>query len=245
VTGNVAENEDQSLFDLLWTNGRGLKRGPKPKLTREAVVDAAIALADREGLGAVTMQRLAGALNSKPMTLYRHVPSKDVMVELMWDAAFGTPPAAQGGDWREGLSAWAAESFATLERHPWMIELVGSIRSVGPVWTAWLETGLAAMRDLPLSAGEKLSVLTLIDCHLRSAAILRFGVKASPEWAENFGRMLERVSDDDGFPALGRLVQGGDLSRPGMSMDEMFDFGLDRILDGIAAFATQPGQTQP
>ncbi|QAY78845.1 TetR/AcrR family transcriptional regulator [Sphingosinicella sp. BN140058] len=234
---NMAEEGVSTVFDLLWAADRGRKRGPKPRLTREAVVAAAIDVADREGLEAVTMQRLARALNSKPMTLYRHVPSKEALTELMWDAALGAAPLLPDDDWRQALKGWAAASFESLERHPWMIELVGSIRSVGPGWTAWLEAGLAGMRALKLGTGEKLAVLTLIDGHLRSAARLRFGIKASPEWAADFGHMVQRVSADASFPMLAALARNANGPDEDMSLGDMFTFGLDRILDGVGAFA--------
>ena len=229
-------NEGVGIFDLLWTPASGVKRGPRPSLTREAVVDAAIELADEESLGAVTMQRLAAVLDSKAMTLYRYIPSKDALLDLMWDAAMGSPPAATRTEWRTMLSSWAAASFQRLEQHPWLIDLVGSAKSCGPHWAAWLDMGLASLSELPLTAGEKLAALTLVDGHLRSTARLRFGVKASPEWATGFGRMLQMTTTVDSFPTLGKMMADGDFTGPAMSLDEIFDFGLERILDGIAGF---------
>ncbi|MET0274631.1 MAG: TetR/AcrR family transcriptional regulator [Phenylobacterium sp.] len=224
------------IFDLLWTPAAGAKRGPRPSLTREGIVQAAITLADREGLEAVTMQRLAAVLNSKTMTLYRYAPSKDAILELMWDAAMGDPPDVAEGGWRARLSAWGDGVRQRLDQHPWLIELVGATRSVGPRWTAWLDVGLAALSGLPLSAGEGLAVLTLVDGHLRSTARLRFGAKASPEWAADFGRMLQITAADSRFPFLGEMTRRGDFAASGMSMDQISDFGLARILDGVATF---------
>ncbi|MBW8760981.1 MAG: helix-turn-helix transcriptional regulator [Microbacterium sp.] len=129
----------------------------------------AIELADSEGIAAVTMHRLAALVGSKAMSLYRYIPSKDALLELMWDAAMADPPKLRSGRWRSKLTRWAAASFQRLEQHPWLIELAGSIQSVGPKWTDWLEAGLTAMTKLPLNASEKLAVLTVIDGHLRSA----------------------------------------------------------------------------
>jgi AcrR family transcriptional regulator len=232
----MSSDEGVKIFDLLWTPAARVKRGPRPSLTREALVQAAIQLADQEGLGSVTMQRLAAVLESKSMTLYRYIPNKDALLDLMWDTAMGSPPEAATGDWRAQVSSWAAAGFRRLEQHPWLIELVGSAKSVGPRWAAWLDLGLASLSDLPLTAGEKFAALTLVDGHLRSTARLRFGVKATPEWAADFGRMLQMTATVDSFPTIGKMMRGGDFEGPAISLDEINDFGLERILDGIAVF---------
>ena len=215
-----------AIFDLLWAPERGVKRGRRPSMSREKLVQAAIELADSEGIAAVTMQRLAELVNSKTMSLYRYVPSKDVLLDLMWDAAFAGAPKLGSEDWRSDLTGWAVAGFERLEEHPWMIELVGGARSVGPRWTSWLDAGLAAMVALPLNASEKLAVLMVIDGQLRSAARIRFGVKADPQWAVDFGRMLLLSATDDSYPTLGAMVRRGEFEMPGMSMEQTFDFGL-------------------
>ena len=228
--------EPVASFNLLWASERGVKRGRRPSLSRETLVRAAIELADTEGIAAVTMQRLAALVDSKAMSLYRYVPSKEVLLDLMWDAAFAEPPKLGSRDWRSDLTGWAVASFERLEEHRWMIELVGGARSVGPRWTSWLDAGLATMAALPLNASEKLAVLMVIDGQLRSTARLRFGVKADPQWAADFGRMLQRSATDDSYPTIGAMVRRGEFGVPGMSMEQMFDFGLERILDGIEAY---------
>lgn len=232
----MTEDGTASTFDLLWALKRAGKRGRRPSLSRETLVRAAIELADTEGIAAVTMQRLAALVSSKPMSLYRYIPGKEALLDLMCDAALAAPPRLGPGRWRSKLTRWANANFQRLEQHPWLIELVGSAGSVGPRWTSWLEVGLAAMATLPLNASEKLAVLTVIDGHLRSAARLRFGVKATPQWAIDFGRMLQRSAADDAYPTLGAMVRRGEFGQPGMSMEQMFEFGLDRILDGIEAY---------
>jgi AcrR family transcriptional regulator len=232
----MASEEPPATFDLLWAPERGVKRGRRPSLSRETLVRAAIELADTEGIAAVTMQRLAALVDSKAMSLYRYVPSKEVLLDLMWDTAFAGPPTLGSGNWRSALTDWAVANFERLEQHHWMIELVGSARSVGPRWTSWLDAGLAAMVALPLNTSEKLAVLMVIDGHLRSSARLRFGVKADPQWAVDFGRMLRLSVADDSYATIGAMVRRGEFDIPGMSIEQMFDFGLDRILDGIEAY---------
>jgi AcrR family transcriptional regulator len=235
----MTSEESPATFDLLWALERGVKRGRRPSLSRETLVRVAIELADTEGIAAVTMQRLAALVDSKAMSLYRYVPTKEVLLDLMWDAAFAGPPRLGSGDWRSELTGWAVANFKRLEQHAWLIELVGAARSVGPRWTSWLDVGLEAMAALPLNASEKLAVLMVIDGHLRSTARLRFGVKADPQWASDFGRMLLLTATDDTYPTLGAMVRRGEFGVPGMSMEQMFDFGLDRILDGIEAYCAR------
>jgi AcrR family transcriptional regulator len=233
----MTEEKVAPTFDLLWALERPGKRGRRPSWSREALVRVAIELADDEGIAALTMHRLAALVDAKAMSLYRYVPSKEVLLDLMWDAAMAAPPKLGSGRWRSKLTRWAVAGFERLEEHPWLIELVGSVRSVGPRWTGWLDAGLAAMAKLPLNASEKLAVLMVIDGHLRSTARLRFGVKSDPQWTADFGRMLQRSAADDAYPTLGATVRRGEFDTPGMSMDQMFQFGLDRILDGIEVYS--------
>src|SRR3954464_14648430 len=116
----MALDEASATFTLLWALERGGKRGRRPSLSRETLARVAIEIADSEGMAAVTMQRVAALLRSKPMSLYRYVPSKEVLLDLMWDAAFATPPKLGSEGWRSRLTEWAAASFERLEQHPWL-----------------------------------------------------------------------------------------------------------------------------
>src|SRR3954470_3888163 len=100
----MAEDRAAPTFDLLWTAERAGKRGRRPSLSRETLVRVAIELADSEEIAAVTMHRLAALVGSKAMSLYRYIPSKDALLELMWDAAMADPPKLRSGRWRSKLT---------------------------------------------------------------------------------------------------------------------------------------------
>src|SRR3984885_12673349 len=109
-------------LDLLWGRRGPGKRGPRPGLSADAIVDAAIRLADAEGIEGVSMARVAAELGFTTMSLYRYVASKEELLQLMWNAsARGAEGLVLEGDgWRPRLRAWATIQRDTLDRHPWV-----------------------------------------------------------------------------------------------------------------------------
>src|SRR5580658_2476952 len=100
-------------------------RGPKPTLSLERIVAAAVRVADADGLDAVSMGRVAAELGAAAMSLYRHVSAKEELLSLMVDAAWGDSPdpLADGEGWRSGLCRWAWAMRASIKRHPWAIRI--------------------------------------------------------------------------------------------------------------------------
>lgn len=224
-------------MQLLWASAHGPSRGPKPALSLEAVVDAALGIADREGLSALTMARVAQELKVTTMATYRYVPSKEELIDLMIDAAFANSPTRRIGDWRVDLENWAREEFAMLRVRPWMIETVLKRVAIGPNWTAWLEAAFASLASTPLRTSEKFAAIVLIDGHVRASA--QNAVGAVGEWQENFSKVLEAAMSDPRYQALGRALQDAAQEPPRSDaehMAEQFEFGLERILDGIQSF---------
>src|SRR5215813_7601732 len=119
-------------------------KGPKPGLSLERIVAAAVQVADAEGLAAVSMSRVAAELGTAPMSLYRYVAAKDELLALMFDAAYGPSPTGTGDDagWRAGLSRWAWTMRAAMQRHPWVLHIPISGLSTLPNEVAWFEEGL-------------------------------------------------------------------------------------------------------
>ena len=131
--------------ELLW--GSTARRG----LTLDQIVRTAVELADTDGLQAVSMRRVAEKLGFTTMSLYRHVPGKAELVELMRDAAMAGPrqPGQQPDqwpDWRSELAAWARENLALYRAHPWLIESAGPRTLPGPNAIAIFERALVAVR---------------------------------------------------------------------------------------------------
>jgi AcrR family transcriptional regulator len=233
-------------LDLLWGSLSRSVRGPKPGLSIEQVVSVAIGIADREGLAAVTMRRVADELGFTTMALYRYVPGKDELFDLMADSCIGQPPAAppneRPGDWATGLRRWARADLATYQSHPWLLELI--VRGPqGPNWFAWVEAAVSALADTGLTAGESLAMASLIDNQVRGAAQLFLGMARAEQetgtpdaWGETFAATLERIAGDVRFPALSRIMAAGGFSQEMGPAEDPFEFGLDRLLEGIGAY---------
>lgn len=221
-------------LDRLWGNGDRPARGPKPALSLDTVIQTGIEVADGAGIEAVTMGRVAEKLGVTTMALYRYVPGKEALVDLMVQAALGAPPQGVPDDWRASLEAWARADRAIMETHPWLLHLT-PCSPMGPNWLAWLEAGLAALKNTGLAASEMMAVMAIVDGHVRNMAQMARGVLCdregkAAEWRESFARVLQRVSADTRYPTLAQLVATGAF----MDKTDKFEFGLQRVLDGIA-----------
>jgi AcrR family transcriptional regulator len=227
-----------------WGHARG--RAGKRGLTLERICQAGVALADRDGLGAVSMARVAAEIGVSTMALYRHVASKDELLQLMADHAFGDPPPAGSPDegWRDALTRWATEELARVRLHPWVVRIMYRSPPVTPNNIRWLEQSLRALGPTGLTEQEKLSTSLLISGYVVNWATVSIEVaeaaKASglsPEQAySDYGRRLARFIDPVQFPAVSIAIASGALDdEPDEFEDAEFYFGLARILDGVEA----------
>ena len=217
-------------------------KGPKPALSLPRIVDAAVRVADTEGLDAVSMGRVAAELGAAPMSLYRHVSAKEELLRLMVDAAWGDSPGplAPGENWRAGLSRWAWALRTDARRHPWLVRLPISGLPIMPREIAWFEDALACMHGTGLTEARKASVIMLLSGYVRNLAATESDIAAamlasglSPdEWMSAYPRMLTKLTDPQRFPALTAFIAAGVFDTADGPDDE-FTFGLDRILDGI------------
>jgi AcrR family transcriptional regulator len=226
-----------SAMQLLWAPAPTPTRGPKPALSLQSVIDAALGVVDREGMAALTMARVAEELDVTTMATYRYVPSKEELIDLMIDAAFAHLHTGGAGDWRADISRWARAELAMFRARPWMIETVLKRVAIGPNWLAWLDAAFAALASTPLRTSEKFAAITVIDGHVRAAAQIAAG--AVGEWQSNFSQVLASTVSDPRYPALGRALVESSREPPrddAALMAEQFEFGLERILDGIQTF---------
>ena len=216
-------------------------KGPRPGLSLERIVRAAVRVAASDGLAAVSMSRVAADLGVSTMSLYRYVDAKDELLALMADLAYEPPPARSGPEegWREGLSRWAWAELAAFRRNPWVLRIPISGPPVTPNAIAWLERGLDCLRDTGLREDEKMSVILLLTGFVRNEATLDADISAAqaagatqPEVMSSYGRLLARLTDRETFPALHAVIASGVLDEPD-DMDAEFIFGLERVLDGI------------
>jgi AcrR family transcriptional regulator len=217
-------------------------KGPRPALSLSRIVEAAVRVADTEGLDAVSMGRVATELGAAPMSLYRHLSAKEELLTLMVDAAWGDPPgpAAPGQGWRAGLSGWAWTMRASARRHPWVIRIPLNGLPIMPHEVAWFERALACLQPTGLAEAQKASVIVLLAGYVRNlvateadiGAAIRASGRNPSEWMAAYTRMLGDLTDPQRFPALSAFLAAGVFDAADDPDDE-FTFGLDRILDGI------------
>ena len=225
----------------------GLKTGsPRPRkhgLSLPRIVEAGIRVAASDGLAAVSMSRVASELGAATMSLYRHLSAKDELLAHMVDTAFAdAPPAFGPGDtWRAGLAHWAALHLAVLRRHPWLVRVPISGPPLMPNQVLWFERGIACLRDTQLAEAEKPSVLLLVNGFVRNQATLEADLMlaartsgiAPDQVGASYSDLLARLTDAARFPAIHALLAARVFVGDGAIEDD-FQFGLDRILDGIA-----------
>jgi AcrR family transcriptional regulator len=176
-------------LDLLWGRRERGRRGPRPGLSADAIVDAAVRLADAEGLEAVSMAKVAAELGFTTMSLYRYVTNKDELLQLMWNAsATGAEELViEGPDWRARLRGWAGIQWDMLDRHPWITQMPMAVPPAAPNSLHFVERGLETLDSTGLSDMDKLRIIGLLSTYTlseaRMAADMKRAAKAAMEAA--------------------------------------------------------------
>jgi AcrR family transcriptional regulator len=218
------------MSDPLWAPRAGGSRGPKRALTLERIADAAVDVADAEGLGAVSMQRVATAVGVTKMALYRYLPGKNDLVAVMVERALGAAPDLGGAAWRAGLGTWAAELFAAHLRHPWTLEAVLLPRPLGPNELSWMEAATAVLAGTGLTGAERLDTLAALTGQVRVIAQqARTATDPEGQFVAAVATVLARHADD--FPTLAQTM----AEAAAAGSNQAFGFGVERILDGLQA----------
>jgi AcrR family transcriptional regulator len=211
-----------------------------------------VALADAEGLAALSMRRVAEALGVGTMSLYTYVPGKEELLDVMLDTVVAETAAGDEGDgsWRARLERIARANRALFARHPWLAE-VASVRPVlGPNMTAKYDRELRAIDGIGLSDLEMDAVLGLVLGHVEGVArrahekVLaerRTGL-SEDEWWAAFGPALADVADFSRFPTALRVGPAAGEAHGAYDPDHAFEFGLARVLDGIEALVRARGE---
>lgn len=241
-------------FKTAWGASVPSTRGPRRELSLERIVAAAVDIANAQGIAAVSMSRVAGEVGAGTMALYRYVATKDELLTLMVDAAFGAPgrmpPAAT--PWRLGVTRWARDYLTVLERHSWIVRIPLSGPPMTPHLVAWFERGLAALAPSGLSAQRMLAVLTLVNGFVRNHATLAADLQmAMPHLEESqvgasYADMLSTLTGEGPFPAI-RGVLHARAFDGSEDLDADFRFGLSCILDGVEVLvsAAKGRRTRP
>ncbi|GAA3074949.1 TetR/AcrR family transcriptional regulator [Streptosporangium carneum] len=237
--------------ELLW---REDDAEPRPGLSLDRIVRTGVELADSEGLAGLSMRKVAERLGFTTMSLYRHVPGREQLIDLMCDTVAGERTAAEaapdgsaadgsateGDGWRARLEACAREGWELRRRHPWLAEVRGGRHVPGPNIVACYERMLGAVADTGLAPAEVIAVAGLVGRFVDSEALLlveaaeaerRSGV-SEEEWWGSRDTLFERLYD---YPTLTRLWEGGGFDQP----EDPFEFGLARLLDGVELLIRQ------
>jgi len=248
-------------LDLLWGRRERGRRGPRPGLSADAIVDAAVRVADAEGLEAVSMARVAAELGFTTMSLYRYVASKEELLQLMFNAsALGAEELVIEGDgWRPRLRAWATIQRDMLDRHPWVTQMPMAAPPVAPNSLHFVERGLETMDGTGLPDADKIRIIGLLSSYTLSEARMandaaraaqearaaaetsaQAGDDSTPGPPTTWEGLLRELVDERTYPRLYRLAWfAGPLSAP--SEREEFLDGVDLILDGVQALIDRAG----
>ena len=227
---------------LAWGVAATPQRGPKREMSVEKIVDAAIELADREGIQAVSMSAVAKRLGYTPMSLYRYVSSKDDLLLLMQEEATGLPPEAgeESPGWRTRLRELYEAASQVYVSQPWLLSLPITGSPITPNSSAWLEAGLAALAETCLTQDERIAASLLVTGAARWKGLVMAGYEeesrtsglSAEEVAAREARLFDAVITVDGYPTLRRAIDAGVFT----SESDPFDFGFERGLDGLEAY---------
>ncbi|GAA2319296.1 TetR/AcrR family transcriptional regulator [Streptomyces hawaiiensis] len=237
-------------LELLWDTGRRPSRGPKPTLTLDRIVEAAIQVADSEGLERLSMRRVAAELGTGTMSLYRYVPGKGELLDLMLDRVQrpSENPAGLGdGGWRAALEALARATLALYRRHPWLLHVNQSRPILGPSALDGMEKMMTLIRPMGLSDPELVSAIIMIDGYVVGAARTqlyqleaerRTGLTDAEFWQAQVPT-LEKAMASGHYPVMASLSEDAF----GQDFDH-FEFGLQRILDGLEVLVEGRGNAR-
>ncbi|WP_248962957.1 TetR/AcrR family transcriptional regulator C-terminal domain-containing protein [Sphaerisporangium perillae] len=245
--GTVVHVPEPSRPAVRRLEGRGGPEGGEGRvgeqdLTRERIVRAGVAIADAEGLAALSMRRIAAELDVATMSLYRHVGGKDELVTLMVDTAFGdsAPPESSPEGWRERLELAARMHWALYRRHPWLAQVMSFTRPLlsrnALVHSEWLMRaldGLGLRPNIVLhTAMTVISYVHGIAVNLEREALAQqeTGV-TDEEWLEALDPTFAGILASGDFPTFAGIVTHPESD---FDLDTLFEFGLERMLDGLA-----------
>jgi AcrR family transcriptional regulator len=215
-------------------SGTETGREPRAPLSRERVILEAVALADENGIGMLTMRRLADRLAVEPMSLYHHVANKDEILDGMVDVVFREIelPSANA-PWKDAMRDRAASARDVLRRHPWAIGRMESRLTPGPATLRHHDAVIGCLRKAGFTVALAAHAFAAIDSYLYGFAMQELNLPFSTpeETAAMAVTFLEQFPADD-FPYLAELTTKHVL-RPGYDFGDEFVFGLDLILDGL------------
>ncbi len=234
----------QTHLERLWRQTPDGQRGPKPSLSLDRIVDAAVALADSNGLGAVSMRTLAKRVKIAPMALYRYVGDHRELVDLMLDRIYATMrrTSPSGRGWRARVTAVAHDNRALYRRHAWAAQIVTNRPPLGPGMMSKYEYELTAFDGAGLTDVERDAALTYVLGFVESCARVaatadrsrRDSQQTDRQWWNENGPLLARVLDPAQYPTASRVgTAAGTAHGTAYDADHAYTFGLERALAGL------------
>lgn len=266
MTEIVSGGDPKRSMELLWGAGEAPTRGPKPGLSVAAIAAAGIALADADGIAALSMRKVAEHLGKSAMSLYTYVPGKAELLDVMLDTVLGElrTDIATADGWRAAVELHARDLWALYERHPWVLQIVGSRPTLGPHELAVFEQQLRLVDGLGMSGVDMTHTVALFAGYVAGAAKSVADAKAAEQitgvsdddWWNARSPLLDRYWRDGDFPVSARLGAEQTFDQVDRAPDDAtpylvrgaldaFEFGLQRMLDGIDAYITQVNARPP
>lgn len=244
-THHVGAGDPRRSLELLWSPPTELRSGPgRPaKLTLHEVVEAGITIADDEGLAALSMRGVADVLGVGTMTLYRYVPGKAELLDLMVDAIsdIDFPPGVDpvGLTWREAVELLAEQSWKQCLAHPWILAINRSSPVLGPRALTATDRMLSSYRDLDIDDQHRLAILVVVENYVHGSARQLMA-------DQEFGNRVGESEDAVWWPYLDRAMASGDYPAIAeldpevwhdllMNAYQTFRLGLAALLDGLEA----------
>jgi AcrR family transcriptional regulator len=224
--------------------GRG-RRGQG--LSREEIVDAAIAIADSDGADAVSMRRIAQVLRAGAMSLYWHLANKEHLLELMLDALTADVEVPEpSGDWQADLRVQARSTRKVLLRHRWVIDFVTARPPLGPNTLRNLDKSLASLDCLDVDTATAMNILQTISTYVSGAVLRELGelrlqreqeqlVMGDTEFGAKLDQWRRRLAATGLFDHFLRIIRDEVDPDAEETREERFEFGLDCVLEGIAS----------
>ena len=228
----------------VWSRVRSSGRGPQPSLSVDSIVSAAVALADAEGVGAVSMRRIASELGVGTMSLYRYVETKDDLLDLMTDQVMGENGGEDGGGaettgrWREDLRDLAVRYRRLMLRHPWVLSIGASRPPMGPNVMRRTERLLGVLDGFGLEAQQIAELTGTVVAFVRGVVLaetaedelIRRTGQTQDDYRRAVGPYMMEVLAAGEHPLMARYVHEAD-NHP--EPDQVFLRGLDLVLDGV------------
>jgi len=210
------------------------KSEARPRLSRPFVLQSALEVADREGIGALTMRRLAQELEVEAMSLYHHIGNKDQLLDGMIDLVFAKidlPPRAE--DWKSALRARSISAREALVRHPWATGLMESRTAPGPATLRHHNAVLGCFRENGFSLAATAHAYSLLDSYIYGFVLQEINLpfQNSEEAADVAATMMAGMPADE-FPYLTEMALQHVL-QPGYTYAAEFEVGLEQVLEGL------------